>query len=126
MNTIFKVGDKVRSIEYCVEGTITELEDDFAYVEFHTNRGGGTLPFPLADLRHLEKKRKETKGKIKKYFGYCLSNEGEKMVGVVLAKDIEEAKKIISQSFHLNEIEDSDLEELHFNQSGICELYYGC
>ena len=61
----------------------------------------------------------------KKIFGYNISDQGEKMVGVVLAKDIEEAKTVLSRSFRLTKIGDSDIQELHFSQSGICELYYG-
>ena len=61
----------------------------------------------------------------KKMFGYSIRDYGELMVGVVMARDIEEAKKIIQVSFRLDDVDDADFTTLEFSSSGICEIYYG-
>lgn len=47
----FRVGDRVYSSDWCY-GKIVEIEDNIAYVEFATERGGGCLPFELNELEH--------------------------------------------------------------------------
>ena len=61
----------------------------------------------------------------KKMFGYSIRDCGELMVGVVMARNVEEAKMIIMNSFRLYTVDDADLKELEFDSDGICELYYG-
>lgn len=61
----------------------------------------------------------------KKMFGYSIRECCDLMVGVVMARDIEEAKSVIMKSFHLDEVNDEDFEEIKFDDTGICEIYYG-
>ena len=61
-----------------------------------------------------------------KMFGYNISSDFEKMVGIVIANNIKEAKDIIKKAFRLNSVRDEDFTEIQFNLNGICELYYGC
>ena len=60
-----------------------------------------------------------------KIFGYDIRDCGELMVGVVIARDVEEAKTVIRKSFRLDEVDDTDIKDLKFSSDGICELYYG-
>ena len=48
----FKVGDRVYANDWC-EGTIVEIENDVAHIEFSTDGGGGCLPFGLDELEHI-------------------------------------------------------------------------
>ena len=45
----FKVGDNVYVRDWC-EGTIVEINNDTATVEFSTDNGGGCLQFKLSEL----------------------------------------------------------------------------
>ena len=54
----FSVGDNVYASHWC-EGTITEIKDDVAYVEFCTSNGGGCLPFGLDELKHVPRQKNE-------------------------------------------------------------------
>lgn len=47
----FKVSDSVYAEEWCY-GRIVDIEEDLAYVQFETYRGGGCLPFKLSELKH--------------------------------------------------------------------------
>lgn len=62
---------------------------------------------------------------MKEMFGYSIRDDCELMVGVVMARDIEEAKSIIMRSFRLDKVDDTDFAEIKFSANGICELYYG-
>ena len=62
----------------------------------------------------------------KKMFGYYLYAQGEKAVGVVMAKDAKEAEEILMRSPYAVRVSDASFKELQFNANGICELYYGC
>ena len=46
----FKIGDKVYAKDVEVEGTIVEIENDIASVEFSTGNGGGCAQFELNEL----------------------------------------------------------------------------
>lgn len=52
----FKVGDWVYAHDWCY-GQITDLTDDEATVEFETERGGGSFPFDITDLRKAPEPR---------------------------------------------------------------------
>lgn len=54
----FKVGDWVYAEDWCF-GHITYIEDNIAFVEFHTGTGGGCVPFELDKLK-LAKPPKKT------------------------------------------------------------------
>lgn len=74
------------------------------------------------------KKKKETDelvGQAAKLFGYNIRSQGELMVGVVLAKDIDDAKTILRKALRLNVIDDNDVVDIKLSSSGLCELYYG-
>lgn len=45
----FKIGDMVYASDWC-EGTIIEIENNVAYVEFSTDGGGGCMHFELDEL----------------------------------------------------------------------------
>ena len=57
--------------------------------------------------------------------GYSIRNQGELMVGVVLAKDIDDAKTILRKALRLNDIDDNDVVDIKLSSDGLCELYYG-
>ena len=48
----FKVGDRVYASDWC-EGTIVEIKNDVAHIEFLTDGGGGCLPFGLDELEYI-------------------------------------------------------------------------
>lgn len=50
--TDFEIGEKVYGYDWLL-GTITQLFDDGAYVEFDTPRGGGTIFVPYEDMRKV-------------------------------------------------------------------------
>lgn len=62
----------------------------------------------------------------KKLFSYNISDRGEKMVGVVLAKNIDEAEKTVFANFGLSERADATFEEVQLDNGDIFEIYYGC
>ena len=49
----FNVGDWVYGSDWCY-GIITDIEDDFAVVEYETDRGGGNCSFMFEDLVKAE------------------------------------------------------------------------
>lgn len=53
----FKVGDWVYADDWCY-GQISEIENGTAYVEYDTDRGGGTCGFELEELRKAEPPKK--------------------------------------------------------------------
>ena len=47
----FELGDYVYGEDWCF-GQIVKLEEDGVWVEFDTERGGGTWVFDYEDIRH--------------------------------------------------------------------------
>ena len=45
-----KIGDNVYAGDWFY-GTIIDIEGDYAWCEFETDRGGGTVGFKLSELR---------------------------------------------------------------------------
>lgn len=58
-------------------------------------------------------------------FGYSIREQGELMVGVMLADNVDDAKAIIEKSLHLETVDDSDVTKLTFDEDGLSEIYYG-
>ena len=48
----FKIGEHVSVKDDFIDGEIVDINEDVAYVEFRTDRGGGCLPFKLSELDH--------------------------------------------------------------------------
>jgi hypothetical protein len=58
-------------------------------------------------------------------FRYNIRDRGDLAVGVVLARDIDEAKATLQNAFRLDSISDDDVIDVIFSSHGICEIYYG-
>lgn len=72
-----------------------------------------------------EKETDELVGQTAKLFAYKIHSPGWVMVGVVLAKDIDDAKTTLRKVLRLNDIDDNDVVDIKLSSSGLCELYYG-
>lgn len=56
-SSVFRVGEWVYADDWCY-GRIVSIDGDEAFVEFETDRGGGSFAFKLCELRHAPKPRK--------------------------------------------------------------------
>ena len=127
----FKVGDEVRILvppsavdmfERGSRGTITNVDYFGCNVVAYDN----AVCWYKKEELELVKEAAEN-DVAKELFGYAIRYSGELMVGVVMAKDIKEAKKITSTSFRIdvNSISDTDFTKISFDSDNLCEIYYG-
>ena len=74
------------------------------------------------------KKKKETDELLEQttqLFGYSIRDRGDLSVGIVLARDIDDAKTILRKALGLNNTDDNAVVDIKFSSNGLCELYYG-
>lgn len=58
-----------------------------------------------------------------RYYGYFCC---EQVVGLVRAKNIHEAERILKNTYDDYDLwEEKTLEKIEFNADGVCEVYYG-
>ena len=62
----FNIGDWVYASDWCY-GVITDIEDDFAVVEYETDRGGGNCSFLLEDLKRAEPPKRNALAALPQY-----------------------------------------------------------
>lgn len=62
----FNVGDWVYGSDWCY-GIITDIEDDFAVVEYETDRGGGNCSFMFEDLKKAEPPKRNALAALPQY-----------------------------------------------------------
>ena len=110
----FNIGDWVYAGDY-VYGQIVEFDDDYAWVEFDTGSGGGTLTFALTDLQPAEPP-KETKFIVMPKYAVTIIFSYDPEVSVLLFNTRDEALVFIKNDI-LKEY------EIDINENGLDAEY---